>query len=213
MIALALFFAIAAVPISPTQAEGRRYIALLQTSDHGELIVIKVAKIRPPKSRELTRRERWAILLVVTIVSVGTFVNVVIEWVQAIDSYSWLSVMGTIDSLQVSRGTNMRGNVYYSLKISYQYVVDCQIFQSEQLRFDWSSNYLSKSSEAALLPLQEKYSPGTSLLVYYDPDNPDNSVIERGFNGDIGALTLFGLVMLTANIALFGNTLKQKYSR
>ncbi|GAB4199125.1 MAG: hypothetical protein Fur006_49510 [Coleofasciculaceae cyanobacterium] len=145
--------------------------------------------------------------------SVGTFVNVVIEGVQAIDSYSWLSVMGTIDSLQVYRGTTMRGNVSYSLKIRYQYVVDGQIFQSEQLRFGWSSNYLSKSSEAALLPLQEKYSSGTSILIYYDPDNPDNSVIERGFNGDIGALTLFGLVMLTANIALFGNTLKQKYSR
>lgn len=85
------------------------------------------------------------------------------------------------------------------------------MFQGGQLRF--GLNNLSKSSKADLLSLQQRYSPGTSLLIHYDPDTPNKSVIQPGLNGSIFQLALFGLVLLIGNIALFAHTNRQKHRR
>jgi hypothetical protein len=108
------------------------------------------------------------------------------QWIRFQPSLKWPTVPGVIlESKYVSRGEQFTeaslaisgGNHIYRAKVLYRYTVDGREYVSSQIRL--SSSDLSGGSGH---PRQfvDEHPVGTSVLVYYEPGNPQNAVLIPG---------------------------------
>lgn len=122
---------------------------------------------------------------------------------KSFDSLSWDNVDGKIISSQiiksethVGRGS---GSIYYSLNITYEYIVSGSRYAGDRIRivnFDTGiKNYLQN--------IQSRFCTGITTKVFYDPKNPQNSVLEPGFNIGNSILFLLGLFFIVVGILLY----------
>jgi hypothetical protein len=98
----------------------------------------------------------------------------------------WLTAPGTVVEAGVSRGGGSR-NAYFSPAIRYSYEVNGKTRQGTRLRFGMVTTRGRGGSEKILAP----YPVGGAISVRYNPDNPDDSVLEPA---RIGRNLLFGAI-------------------
>lgn len=70
-----------------------------------------------------------------------------------------------------------RPNVRFAPRITYEYTVDGHTYRSDRIAFAevfWS---LARRAAAAKVA---RYPAGAEVTVYYDPQRPDQAVLERG---------------------------------
>jgi hypothetical protein len=126
----------------------------------------------------------------------------------AIESRSWPSINGTIESSHIVRNRDCNGLPGYHYLISFDYKIDEQDYCSTSVKIG-DFRYLTRAVADKMV---EKYPTGHSVKVFYDPDYPDVSVLEPGFSWEcFYPIVLFlivlgiGLFFLTlAIIRLFG---------
>lgn len=113
-----------------------------------------------------------------------------------IRSNNWSATSGTITDSTINEFRDPDNNtVRYSPVIHYEYRPDHpdfvgQTLQGERISFrSYSSNTPHVSEE-----LVSRYRAGESVTVYFDPANPNNSVLETG--------TSLGSVILTGGAAI-----------
>ena len=118
---------------------------------------------------------------------------------------------GKLSSRQVSRSLlRPRGGRYlYSAQITYSYMVDGHSYESNQIgtaksMMSWSRGSGGAAYEATWLA---KYPEGMRVIVYYDPADPSNAVLERdasavayAFLAGASVFGLFGVGMLRSAI-------------
>jgi hypothetical protein len=85
----------------------------------------------------------------------------------------WLTAPGTMIEAGAVRGGSSR-NSYYSPAVRYTYEVNGRIRQGTRLRFGMVSARSRGGAEKMLAP----YPVGGAIRVRYNPDNPDESVLE-----------------------------------
>jgi len=89
-------------------------------------------------------------------------------------------------------------SVSYSVKVRYEYTVDGVRNTSDRIKFGAVSGG-KRSAEATW----ERYPAGSLVTVYYDPEKPSSSVLERDMEaGSNFFVLLIGLVILGAGIAM-----------
>jgi hypothetical protein len=118
------------------------------------------------------------------------------------DSATWKKTQGEVLSAQVQESTNTdtdgRTSTTYRPFITYRYFVGDQEYLGDRLRFG-GSIYTSDRSGAENTVRQ--YTPGTVIDVYYDPDNPEDAVVERDLSsGLVAFLAVAGVFLLCAVI-------------
>lgn len=95
-------------------------------------------------------------------------------------SEHWPTTSGRILTSEVSshRSLNSSGThtTIYEPKIVYEYVVNGQRYQSEQINFSMVAG-MSGSGYASTLV--GKYPEGSIVPVFYNPDNPSEAVLEH----------------------------------
>ena len=108
----------------------------------------------------------------------------------------WPAVTGRVTSSRVEQRPALRFGSSYKPCVEYEFTVAEVSYKGDQLRFD-DDDYAFKSSAAWRLV---GYAPGAPIVVYYDPNDPSNSVLKPGSEwrtyGSIlffGALFVFGL--------------------
>jgi hypothetical protein len=85
----------------------------------------------------------------------------------------WLKAAGTV----IEAGVNRHGtshHPYYVPAIAYDYVVNGRARRGSRIRFGLLSFRTRSAAEKVLAP----YPAGAAIQVRYDPDNPDDSVLE-----------------------------------
>jgi hypothetical protein len=85
----------------------------------------------------------------------------------------WLTAPGKVVEAGVTRGGSTR-NAYFSPAIRYSYEVNGKTRQGTRLRFGMVATRGRGGSEKILAP----YPVGGAISVRYNPDNPDESVLE-----------------------------------
>jgi len=92
-------------------------------------------------------------------------------------STNWPTADGVIESSEVAKSTNSDGDTMYSAEVVYQYEVNGQKLDSDNVFFggDYSSSSRSDASGTV-----NRYPVGKEVEVFYDPDEPSNSVLEPG---------------------------------
>jgi len=108
--------------------------------------------------------------------------------VQIAQARSWRELPCTILTSKVESHSSSKGSPTYSVEVTYEYVLEDQRHVGTRYKFmgGSSSGYDGKKE------IVDRLSPGTKALCYVNKHDPDDSVIERGFTGDI----LFGFIPL-----------------
>ena len=129
------------------------------------------------------------------------------------ESKKWPFVQGSVVSSQVQEETHKSYNeetgktTYYSSyrpEIKFHYVVAGNTFTSSQRVIGKTPTYSDEGKAGAVI---DKYPAGSLVNVYYDPDNPKNSVLEPGsiaavWRPLLSAVILFGVVYVLIRIAI-----------
>ncbi len=116
------------------------------------------------------------------------------------ESTNWPTVSGNVTKCDLEErtiteksGTEKRTTTYEIVNISYGYSVEGTSYTSNRVSFGGQ-----KRGTARLLA--DRYSLGKAVKVFYDPDDPEESVLEPGLSGG----SYFFLIFSIAIIAIGG---------
>ena len=91
-------------------------------------------------------------------------------------SGNWNTASGEVISSTLQSSTDSEGDTTYRAYVTYFYFAGDERLENDRVSFGDSIYTGSRDSAQETL---DKYSPGTSIEVYYDPNNPLDAVIER----------------------------------
>jgi len=115
---------------------------------------------------------------------------------------AWPSAAGKILAAEIvvdeSGAGGEDGTTWYNPVVTYAYEVAGTEFQGRRLRFGNPHCSSRKKAEAAIAP----YTIGSSVVVHYSPERPDEAVLETGKPSPIYLiLALFGLPFVAFGLA------------
>jgi hypothetical protein len=115
-------------------------------------------------------------------------------------SQAWPTIQGIVIQSWVrkSSSTDDDGSVSYSYypEVHYQYQVMGTEYQGNQIAFGPKVGGNRSRAEKKIA----KYPVGSSLTVYYQPDNPDIAVLERSLSN---LLLVMGIIFFLAGIFIY----------
>lgn len=94
-------------------------------------------------------------------------------------SSHWSTTQGKILFSGVESQTSMDEdgtNTTFLAKVIYRYQVSDRTYENNQIAFNCDLSTANYSRQA---DLAAQYPQGSSITVYYDPDDPENAVLER----------------------------------
>lgn len=118
-------------------------------------------------------------------------------------SETWPTAVGTVASAEIieeeSRDREGNTSTWYNPTVSYSYGVGGRQYQSTRLRFGNYRRASRKKAEAMLAP----YRAGGAAQVRYNPQAPDECVLETAKPGPIYAImAAAGLIFIAVGLAL-----------
>jgi hypothetical protein len=120
-------------------------------------------------------------------------------------SADWPNTRGQIVSSTVSHSTDSEGGDSYTPEVEYTYLVNDLEYGDDTIKFgETSYNSRRNAQEVA-----DRYPAGQSVAVYYDPDNPEEAVLEPGVTAGsylvlgIGAFFLLLDLIITPIMLIF----------
>ncbi len=96
-------------------------------------------------------------------------------------SRGWAATSGTIVSSTVTQFTGKTGTTYRPM-VMYGYSVGAVRYSSNRISF----RAIVSSDHDAALKAAAAYKPGSAVRVFYDPQDPEQAVLERGANPWVG---------------------------
>lgn len=122
-------------------------------------------------------------------------------------SESWPSVQGIVSHSEIQQSTRDE-TIMYAAVIKYEFTVDSISYLGN--RISLSSENSKTSSAREVKKVLQKYPLGERVKVFYDPELPENSVLETGADTLTYiikyvpfVLALFGVLMLYQVIRVF----------
>ncbi len=100
-----------------------------------------------------------------------------VELVQGWRSQSWPTTRGVVTDSRILTNYDSEGNANHEVRISYSYVVDDATYTGD--RASAAGNFGASNPQTAEDVLL-RYERGTSVIVAYDPRNPERAVLRPG---------------------------------
>lgn len=125
-------------------------------------------------------------------------------------SEAWPTVEGRVVRSEVDHSTDSEGGDSYLPQIDYTYTLDGMQYENDRVRFGENSYSFRRQAEAEV----ERYPVGRRVDVYYEPGNPENSVLEPGatlgsyLGVCLGAMFL-GIGLVSAPLTLLPRLLRR----
>lgn len=127
---------------------------------------------------------------------------------KAKESLDWPAVKGKIISSSVERSTRRestrrskgrsRTRIYYHANISYEYSVDGKDYEGSQVRFGGTSS----QNSGRVNSIVKEFPAGKEISVYYEPENPSESILIKGVNPRLYAGAGTGGLFMVIGIAM-----------
>ena len=109
---------------------------------------------------------------------------------------SWPVAKGRVIQSKVNEIRTSRGNIRIArlcLELDYIYLAGDEVYEGNRLNAGWRCF----ASENRIKELLEKYPSGRAVNVYYNPDHPEQSMLEPGLDWSIFFLWGVGLVTVS----------------
>ena len=111
---------------------------------------------------------------------------------RAATSIDWPTADGRITRSELERFRE-RGQTMYSADVAYEYALDGKTFGGNRV---WFGDDARSSDPTAWRRAVDRYPVGSGVKVYYDPDDPQESVLEPGLTWAGSVIYLLGLGFL-----------------
>jgi hypothetical protein len=119
--------------------------------------------------------------------------------VKAVKSKKWPSVEGEINKVMIYR-KDQDQSVSYNVDVTYTYEVEGQKFTNHQIKLDFVHGTRTFVPKIFAMMKLERYEEGNKVNVFYDPHNPNESILERG----LSYFTFFLMLIVGIGLFLFG---------
>jgi len=140
--------------------------------------------------------------VVFSLLAVGLIILGLLTLRQTPRSRRWAKVEGKVITSNVNEFTGKGGRTYRPMVI-YAYSVGAVRFMSSRI----ASRPLASSDRSAAARFVEKYPVGKTVQVFYDPQDPEQAVLEPGANpwlpmiaGGVFSMLAVGMRILRARI-------------
>lgn len=146
---------------------------------------------------------RWLLLLPLLFIVAGALMSFfgVRQFMQAKASAAWPTVTGVITVAELGKqmGNERDESTTYSADISYDYLVNDRSYVNGAVSFDG----VKSSDPATARRILKRYPVGKQVAVYYNPNDPQDAVLEPGLHGGSWFLPLFGALFVAVGVGLF----------
>ncbi|MFX1464129.1 MAG: DUF3592 domain-containing protein [Promethearchaeota archaeon] len=119
--------------------------------------------------------------------------------VKALKSKKWPYVEGEIKKVMVYRKAEEQ-SVSYNVDVTYTYEVEEQKYTNHQIKLDFVHGTRTFVPKIFAMMKVEKYQEGNKINVFYDPRNPNESILERG----VSHFSFFLMLIVGIGLFLFG---------
>jgi hypothetical protein len=140
----------------------------------------------------------YVVLILGVVFVIVSFRQILLSW----RCQKWKSTGGEIikSETRLIKSQAHRSDDSYYADIIYSYEVYGECFESSRLSFKGRS-----SSEVGAKSLTSLYPKGKKIIVYYDPKNPKQAVLEQGFSWLGIFFLLFGFALIAFFFYLLNN--------
>jgi hypothetical protein len=111
-------------------------------------------------------------------------------------SSSWPTAEGLVTNSEVSHSSDAEGGDTYSPEVTYTYTVRDSLYENNTIKFGENAYDSRRTADR----IAASYPSGKTVTVYYDPENPDRSVLEPGVSA--GSYIVLGIGVLFILISL-----------
>ena len=135
-------------------------------------------------------------------VGVGMYIFLGDTVLEAYESRSWPTVQGQVVSSELRESRNSDNELMYSADVRYTYSVNGQQYENTMITMMDGSTSMRSSVQNTV----HKYRAGTTVTVYYKPDDPAFALLEPGFS--LGVLLMGSFMVcfpLAGILAFFGS--------
>jgi len=158
---------------------------------------------------QIVKTMGWPFVIVYLALIVSAIYLTFVEAPNALNSNQWPEVKGQVTEHKIieRKRTKKTGEqiTVYSAKIDYQYIVNGQEYQSNQIRL------ADRHKKNITQMLNTTYAIGSPVTVYYNPQNPSNAVLQKGLTTGHILTGLFLLMSIGAMaFALYQNASNRK---
>ncbi len=119
--------------------------------------------------------------------------------VKVLKSKKWPYVEGEINKVMIYRNDQDQ-TVSYNVDVTYTYKVEGRKFTNHQIKLDFVHGTRTFVPKIFAMMKVEKYQEGNKINVFYDPRNPNESILERG----ISYFSFFLMLVVGIGLFLFG---------
>jgi hypothetical protein len=91
-------------------------------------------------------------------------------------SRDWPSTSGTVEAARVAMQSEGNERKLFGAQVSYRYEVDGRRYTGERISFESGPSPNRGLAEAIV----QRYAPGSTVRVFYDPARPERAVLEPG---------------------------------
>jgi len=121
---------------------------------------------------------------------------------RAAASQGWPATGGLIVQSEVQKevSTDSEGDTTTSFihRLEYEYRVGGQVYRSRQMAFGAAAAYPTAAKAGAAAG---RFPPGAGVTVYYNPQRPDQAVLQRAATGQTALLTV-GVIFLLSGLCM-----------
>ncbi len=106
------------------------------------------------------------------------------------ESRGWPTITGKIVSSEIHsyRQLGLKRSFMYEAKIKYHYFYNGELYTANRVSYGYDPSNIRQFAQETV----DKYHPNQKVIVYYDPQNPKESVLEPGVIGIIFVPILVG---------------------
>jgi len=138
------------------------------------------------------------------LLTLGWFAYSVYGDIKAVQTLFWNSTEGTVMSGEVAVVHSTKGASKSKPVIRYSYQVDGTDYESDRY-----SSTMARGSSFWAKEIIDKHPAGSSIKVYYNPNNPTISVLDRGFQNDDVWMTFLSLGLFALILYAMKKQLKE----
>ena len=129
-------------------------------------------------------------------------------WYKKRESVTWPAVQGQVIATQIREESHEEGRSFIP-EVRYAYRVQGQTYTGDRLSFGLPPEFWSRHKAETFLA---DYPVGHPVTVFYNPEHPDDAVLERS-TPDVGYYAALSLILLPLGLALLGMAFSQWLTR
>jgi preprotein translocase subunit SecG len=133
------------------------------------------------------------------LIGIGLSIKGVFVYNEDKDSETWPQAPGIIIHSSLGEEENEKGEISYFADIKFQYSVDSVTYTNDRLSY-WR---ILGSDPKIFEPKLLKYPLNKKVIVYYNPENPEQGYLEPGVSFGSFIYLIFGFLFILISIVIY----------